>query len=78
MSAGVSAGIDMALHLAARLTDEATARLVQRAIDYDPQPPWGGIDYDHIPRFPRAVRGALGVTAPLVTARPKRLTQAGR
>jgi transcriptional regulator GlxA family with amidase domain len=56
MSAGVSAGIDMALHLAARLTDEATARRVQRAIDYDPQPPWGGIDYDRIPRFPRALR----------------------
>jgi transcriptional regulator GlxA family with amidase domain len=78
MSAGVSAGIDMALHLVARLTDEATARRVQRAMDYDPQPPWGGIDYDHIPRFPRALRGAIGLTAPLVTARPRRLTQAGR
>ncbi|WP_448640903.1 DJ-1/PfpI family protein [Geodermatophilus sp. URMC 63] len=78
MSAGVSAGIDMALHLAARLTDEATARRVQRAIDYDPRPPWGGIDYDHIPRLPRAVRGAFGLTGPVVTARPKRLTRAGR
>ncbi len=77
-SAGVSAGIDMALHLAARLTDEATARRVQRAIDYDPQPPWGGIDYDHIPPLPRAMRGAIGLTAPLVTARPRRLARAGR
>jgi transcriptional regulator GlxA family with amidase domain len=77
MSAGVSAGIDMALHVVARLTDEATARRVQRAIDYDPQPPWGGIDYDHIPRFPRALRGAIGLLAPAITAKPKRLTRAG-
>jgi transcriptional regulator GlxA family with amidase domain len=76
MSAGVSAGIDMALHLAARLTDEATARRVQRAIDYDPQPPWGGIDYAHVPRFPRAVRGGISLLAPAVTAKPKRLARA--
>ncbi|SNR25522.1 DJ-1/PfpI family protein [Blastococcus mobilis] len=78
MSAGVSAGIDMALHLAARLTDETTARRVQRAIDYDPQPPFGGIDYDHIKPLPRAMRGTIGLAAPLVAARPKRLTRAGR
>jgi transcriptional regulator GlxA family with amidase domain len=77
MSAGVSAGIDMALHLAARLTDEVTARRVQWAIDYDPQPPWGGIDYDHIARFPRALRGAIGLLGPAVTAKPKRLVRAG-
>jgi transcriptional regulator GlxA family with amidase domain len=78
MSAGVSAGIDMALHLTARLTDEATARRVQRAIDYDPQPPWGGIDYAHIPRLPRAMRRAISLAAPAVAVRPKRLTRAGR
>jgi transcriptional regulator GlxA family with amidase domain len=78
MSAGVSAGIDMALHLAARLTDEATARRVQRAIDYDPQPPWGGIDYARIPPLPRAIRGAIGLTAPAIAARSRRLTRAGR
>jgi transcriptional regulator GlxA family with amidase domain len=77
MSAGVSAGIDMALHLAARLTGEATARRVQRAIDYDPQPPWGGIDYAQIPRFPRALRGGIGLLAPVVAAKPKRLTRTG-
>jgi transcriptional regulator GlxA family with amidase domain len=38
--AGVSAGIDMALTLAARLTDEPTARGIQRTIEYDPQPPF--------------------------------------
>jgi transcriptional regulator GlxA family with amidase domain len=78
MSAGVSAGIDMALHLAARLTDEATARRVQRVIDYDPQPPWGGIHYAHIPGIMRALRGAIGLSAPVVAGRARRLTRAGR
>jgi transcriptional regulator GlxA family with amidase domain len=38
-SAGVSAGIDMALHLVARLTDAERAREVRREIQYDPCPP---------------------------------------
>lgn len=38
--AGVSAGIDMALTLAAHLTDTDTARDIQREIEYDPQPPF--------------------------------------
>jgi putative intracellular protease/amidase len=42
--AGVSAGIDAALRLAARLTNDDLARLVQLAIEYDPHPPHGGID----------------------------------
>lgn len=44
-AAGVSAGIDMALHLVARLAGEQTARRVQLLIEYDPQPPLGGIDW---------------------------------
>jgi putative intracellular protease/amidase len=39
-AAGVSSGIDMALTLAARLTDELTARAVQLMIEYDPEPPF--------------------------------------
>ncbi|WP_051499140.1 DJ-1/PfpI family protein [Nocardia sp. BMG51109] len=39
-AAGVSAGIDMALYLAAQLTDEDTARAIQLGIEYDPQPPF--------------------------------------
>jgi hypothetical protein len=46
----VSAGIDMALALAARLTDEPTARMVQLAIEYDPHPPSGGIDWSQVNR----------------------------
>jgi len=38
-SAGVSAGIDMALHLVARLADVERAREVRRAIQYSPLPP---------------------------------------
>jgi transcriptional regulator GlxA family with amidase domain len=38
-SAGVSAGIDMALHLVARLQDVERARQVRRGIQYDPRPP---------------------------------------
>lgn len=38
-SAGVSAGIDMALHLVARLAGAERAREVRRAIQYDPRPP---------------------------------------
>jgi transcriptional regulator GlxA family with amidase domain len=49
-SAGVSAGIDMALALVARLTDEPTARMVQLWIEYDPQPPFGGIDWGQVDR----------------------------
>jgi transcriptional regulator GlxA family with amidase domain len=49
-SAGVLAGIDMALALVARLTDEPTARMVQVAIEYDPHPPFGGIDWDQVDR----------------------------
>jgi transcriptional regulator GlxA family with amidase domain len=38
-SAGVSAGIDMALHLVARLATPDRARQVRRYIQYDPAPP---------------------------------------
>jgi transcriptional regulator GlxA family with amidase domain len=38
-AAGVSAGIDMALHLVDRLAGRERAREVRRGIQYDPQPP---------------------------------------
>ena len=38
-ASGVSAGIDMALHLVARLHSDDRARQVKREIQYDPQPP---------------------------------------
>jgi transcriptional regulator GlxA family with amidase domain len=39
-SAGVSAGIDMALYLASLIVNENFAKTVQLAIEYDPQPPF--------------------------------------
>jgi len=38
--AGVSAGIDLALQLAERVSGEETARSIQLWIEYDPQPPF--------------------------------------
>jgi transcriptional regulator GlxA family with amidase domain len=78
MSAGVSAGIDMGLYLVSRLTDEATARRVQLAMDYDPQPPLGRIDWTQVPLLPRVVRGGIGLASPLIVAKPKRLTRSER
>jgi len=76
-SAGVTAGIDMALHLAARLTDEETARRVQRSLGYDPRPPYGGMDYEHLGAM-SAVGAGLSLAAPMIAAKPKRLTRQNR
>jgi len=63
-SAGVSAGIDMALQLAARLTDEQTSREVQYRLGYDPEPPFGGIDYEHIGGQLGIWRAGVSLAAP--------------
>lgn len=39
-SAGVSAGIDMALYLVSKIAGDDTARMIQLGIEYDPQPPF--------------------------------------
>ena len=77
-SAGVSAGIDMGLELAARLTDEASARQVQLWLDYDPEPPFGRLNYADMSLTLRARRAATYLAAPLLTRRPKRLTKRER
>ena len=46
----MSAGIDAALRLAARLANDELARMVQLGIEYDPHPPHGGIDWAHVDR----------------------------
>jgi transcriptional regulator GlxA family with amidase domain len=45
-AAGVSGGIDMALYLVARLKNEQEAKNIQTVIEYDPHPPFGGIEQD--------------------------------
>jgi transcriptional regulator GlxA family with amidase domain len=77
-SAGVSAGIDMALQLAARLTDEQTSREVQYRLGYDPEPPFGGLDYEHIGGQLGVWRAGVSLAAPMIAAKPKRLTRQGR
>ena len=74
-SAGVSAGIDAALRLAARLTDEHTAREVQYRLGYDPEPPFGGIDYEHIGGQLGVWRASVSLAAPVIAARSKRLSR---
>jgi hypothetical protein len=41
-AAGVSAGIDMALALVARIAGDDLAQMVQLGIEYDPAPPFVG------------------------------------
>jgi transcriptional regulator GlxA family with amidase domain len=48
--AGVSGGIDTTLQLAARLAGEATAKRIQVLIEYDPEPPLGGVDWGEADR----------------------------
>ena len=43
-AAGVSGGIDMALYLVARLKNEQQAKSIQTAMEYDPDPPFGGLE----------------------------------
>jgi transcriptional regulator GlxA family with amidase domain len=45
-AAGVSGALDMSLHLVAQLSDERNAKDVQLVIEYDPDPPFGGIEPD--------------------------------
>jgi transcriptional regulator GlxA family with amidase domain len=65
-AAGVSAGIDMALHLAGRFAGEDVSRTIQYAIEYDPAPPAGPLDWTKSPdeAFAGFVTAALrnGVT----------------
>ena len=56
-AAGVSAGIDMALTLAARIAGDEFAQAVQLGIEYDPQPPF---DAGSVAKAPVAVVERLG------------------
>ncbi|MHA7652474.1 DJ-1/PfpI family protein [Mycobacterium sp. ML4] len=54
-SAGVSAGIDLALWLAGQLAGDSRARAIQLAIEYDPQPPF---DSGHISKASSTTKAA--------------------
>lgn len=44
-SAGVAAGIDMAIYLASKLTSIERAKEIQKGMEYDPDPPFGPVDW---------------------------------
>lgn len=49
-SAGVSAGIDMALYLVSKIAGDQTAKMIQLAIEYDPKPPFDCGSPDKVPK----------------------------
>jgi transcriptional regulator GlxA family with amidase domain len=51
-AAGVSAGIDLALHLVGRLLGDEQAEMAQLLIEYDPRPPY---DAGHMSKAGKAL-----------------------
>jgi transcriptional regulator GlxA family with amidase domain len=49
-SAGVSAGIDMALYLVSKIAGDQIAMMTQLAIEYDPQPPFDCGSPEKVPK----------------------------
>lgn len=60
-AAGVSAGIDMALTLVAKLVDDTAAQAAQLLIEYDPQPPFSSGSLTSAPDEGRERALAYGV-----------------
>jgi transcriptional regulator GlxA family with amidase domain len=69
-AAGVSAGIDLGLWLAARLSDEATAKAIQLIVEYDPQPPF---DSGHMSKASSATRASATALLGRDLVKPKAL-----
>jgi hypothetical protein len=51
---------------------------VQYRLGYDPHPPFGGIDYEHIGGQLGAWRTGVSLAAPVIAAKPKRLIKQNR
>ena len=62
-AAGVTAGYDMALALAARIAGDDFARAVQLALEYDPRPPFDAGSPDRAPAHLVALVRRLGLGA---------------
>jgi transcriptional regulator GlxA family with amidase domain len=69
-AAGVSAGVDMGLILAAAIADQRTAEAIQLLLEYDPEPPFESGSVDTAPAAivttMRALRGFIVNGAPNV------------
>jgi cyclohexyl-isocyanide hydratase len=68
--AGVTSGIDFGLRLAAALANDETAKVIQLALEYDPEPPWQGHPDRADPAHVAAVRRRY---APAYAAREAKL-----
>jgi transcriptional regulator GlxA family with amidase domain len=70
-AAGVSAGIDMALHLVGREAGPEVAQAVQLGIEYDPQPPFDSGSPEKAPAaIVELVTAAAGSTDEWLSSRP--------
>ena len=64
-AAGMSAGIDMSLHLAAKIAGERIAQALQLVVEYDPDPPFDtGSPEKAGPELMRLALELLGQPAP--------------
>ncbi len=73
-AAGVSAGIDMGLALAARIAGEQVAQAIQLGIEYDPQPPF---DAGSPRTAPAEIVGLLREHSRFIDGEPDALTTSG-
>lgn len=48
---------------------------MQYRLGYDPEPPFGGIDYEHISGQLGVWRSGVSLAAPAIAARPKRMAR---
>jgi transcriptional regulator GlxA family with amidase domain len=68
-AAGVTAGIDMALHLVAREVGPEVAQAIQLGIEYDPDPPFDSGSPDKAPpEIVELVRNLAAADDPLISA----------
>jgi len=68
-AAGVTAGIDMALHLVSREAGPEVAQAVQLGIEYDPDPPFdSGSPEKAAPEIVEIVRSVAAANDPLISA----------
>ncbi|OBK21410.1 glutamine amidotransferase [Mycobacterium asiaticum] len=72
-SAGVSAGLDLALWLAGRMCGEGRAKAIQLAIEYDPQPPF---DSGHMSKASATTKAAATALLSKDSAKPANLKAA--
>jgi putative intracellular protease/amidase len=69
-SAGVSAGIDLALWLAGRIAGDDRAKVIQLSMEYDPQPPF---DSGHISKASTKTKAAATALMARDVAKPAQL-----